>query len=264
MPAAEQVRNILENRSAVLRYLDESPATKPEIVDALQIPRSTLDRAIDELSEIGCVISENSAYRSTTAGHLALSEYDRYQSSTQSIQQSTTFLNFLPEDSDIDPALIDGASITLSEPHAPEQALIPSTELFREATMMKGLAPVVLSSYPELIGEQLATGDLSVEIIAAEKVISTLPKLVNSQAESILEAESLTVFETEVDLPYALWLMETPTGVHTGITAYDSTGVAGVLINNSEAAIQWAQSQYQRYREKAHLVSAIDSHNSNR
>ena len=259
MPAAEQVRNVLENRNAVLRYLVESPATKPEIVDSLEIPRSTLDRAINELSEIGCVGSKNGAYESTTTGRLALSEYDRYQSTTQAIHQSTTFLNYLPNDANIDPALLKGASITLSEPHAPEQALVPSTELFQEATMMKGLAPVVLSAYPDLIGEQLATGDLSVEIVATEEVISTLPELANSQAESLLDEESLTMYESETDLPYALWLMETPTGVHAGITAYDSSGVAGVLINDSDTAVQLARSQYQQYREEAHLISTIET-----
>ena len=256
MADAERVRTVLENRSVILRYLAESPATKPEIVEALETSRSTVDRAIRDLSEIDCVSEKSGTYKSTTAGRLVLSEYDRYQSTTQSIHESTTFLNYLPDDANIDPALLDDASITLSEPHAPEQALVPSTELFQEATMMKGLAPVVLNAYPNLVGDQLATRDLSVEIVATDKVISTLPELANSQAEDLLAEESLTLYETEADLPYALWLMRTPTCVHAGITAYDSSGVAGVLINDSDAAVQWTRSQYQQYREKAQLVSS--------
>lgn len=258
MTDAQRVRAILENRSAVLRHLVDAPATKPEIVSALHTSRSTVDRAIRDLVEIDCVTETNGAYESTPAGRLALAEHDQYRSRIDSIRRSAALLNRLPTRAEIDPVLLDGASVTLSEPHAPDQALVPSIELFEQATTLKGLAPVVLAAYPDLIAERLARTDLTVEIIAEKRVISTLPDFADSRGERLLDQESLTLYEADDSLPYALWLMDTPSRTHAGITAYDSGGVAGVLINDSAAAVDWAHAQYRQYRERAHRVSPSD------
>ena len=66
------------------------------------------------------------------------------------------------------------------------------------------------------------------------------------------------MYATDEQLPYALWVMETPDGTCAGITAYEDGGVRGVLMNDSEAAVTWAQGQYDAYRERARPVSGLE------
>ena len=191
----------------------------------------------------------------TTTGCLAVEEFEYYQTKTRSIQETREFLNYLPDDTPLDTDLLTSATITLAEDHAPDQALHPSIDLFEDATALKGLAPVVLTFYPDLIEEQLRQNDLTVEIIAETTVLETLPKLASSQVDPLLDHDAVSLFEANSSLPYALWLMETPNGDYAGITAYDSGGVVGVLINDSEQAIRWARAQYDSYRGAAQTVS---------
>lgn len=251
----KDIRQVLEHRSSVLASLISSPARKPELVDALDSSRSTVDRAIDELVSAGCVYKEGRKYIPTTAGRLAFEKYEEYEETTNAISETTAFVNSLPEDAPLDTALLKGSSVTMSSDHAPDQALASSTDLFKRSTRMRGLAPVVLSFYPSYIADQLALGDLTVEIIASPDVLGAIPSLPDFGSVSLAEAEELQLYESDQELPYALWLMDTPESSYAGITAYNKGGVAGVLINDSQAAVEWAEAEYERYRSAASETS---------
>lgn len=251
----EQFRRTLARRSSVLSQLATAPARKPELVDALDSSRSTVDRAIDELGAIGCIRKEDGAYVVTTTGRLALRRHDEYRRETDAIAATTAFVNHLPDDAPLSTDLLDGASVTMSSDHAPDHALSPSYDLFTRATRMRGLAPVVLSFYPNVVAERLAVSDLTVEIVASTDVIHALPSLPDLGETSLAEADGLSLYEAGEALPYALWLMDAPESTHAGITAYDAGGVAGVLINDSPAAVEWAEMQYERYRAASDEVA---------
>ncbi|MDS0293541.1 helix-turn-helix transcriptional regulator [Halogeometricum luteum] len=247
----ERLRRTLERRSAVASRLAAAPARKPALVDALDSSRSTVDRAIDELAAVGCVRREDSEYALTTTGRLALRTYEGYRSATDAIAATTEFVNCLPADAPLDTSLLDGASVSMSSEHVPDQALAPSTDLFKRATRMRGLAPVVLGFYPNTVAEQLSRDELTVEIVASAEVLGALPSIPDVGTASLSEADGLSLYESGGELPYALWLMETPESDYAGITAYDAGGAAGVLMNDSPAAVEWAESEYERYRADA-------------
>lgn len=190
-------------------------------------------------------------YVATTAGRLALREYEKYRRATDAVTSTAELLNHLPNDSPIGTDLLKGASVTMGAEHAPDQALAPSIDLFERATRMRGLAPVVLSFYPNLIAGRLSEGDITAEIIAESDVLDVLPELPSIGDAALSNTEGLSLYESHRELPYALWLMETPDASYTGITAYDSGGIAGLLMNDSDAAVRWAEEQYESYLETA-------------
>lgn len=251
---AARLRTVLANRHEVLRSLDQGPATKPELVGELDAARSTVDRAIRDLTEVGCVEPDDGRYRPTTAGRLALAEHDDYVAGTDAVHRATAFVNALPADSPPDVAMLRGCELTLAEPHAPEVALAPSIEVLDRATAMVGLAPVLLSAFPQLIVERVEAGGLSVEIVAQRNVIDSLSALAGGEGTRLLENDAVTVYSTDEPLPYALWVMETPGGAVAGITGYDDGGVHGVLLNDSDAAVERAREQYAAYRRSARRV----------
>ncbi|WP_235271556.1 hypothetical protein [Halorubrum saccharovorum] len=90
------LRSVLTKREAILGYLAESPARKPELVDELSISRSTVDRAIGELIDTDCVVADGAAYTVTKTGHLALAERTDYVASTDAIGRASELLKQLP------------------------------------------------------------------------------------------------------------------------------------------------------------------------
>ncbi|MFC6726607.1 hypothetical protein ACFQE1_20005, partial [Halobium palmae] len=76
-PPDERVRDVLAKRAPVLRTLADESARKPSLVDRLDCSRSTVDRAVADLIEIGFVSEEGGRYAATTAGRLALREQER-------------------------------------------------------------------------------------------------------------------------------------------------------------------------------------------
>ena len=161
----------------------------------------------------------------------------------------------MPADTALDVRLLDTGTVTMADDHAPDQALVPTVDIFKRATHLRGLAPVVLQFYPDLISKQFGESDLTVEIVAESAVLSTLPDIPSLSDTSLSDMDDLTLYESDGALPYALWLMDTPDESYAGITAYDSGGVAGVLVNDADSAVGWAETQYEHYRENAQLAS---------
>lgn len=251
----DRFRAILENRSEVLRALTADPDTKPALADSLDTSRSTIDRAIRDLESAECITRTDDGYVATTTGRLALAEYDRYCRRNGAIQGAYEFLNSLHPDAPVDPAILLDATISMPEEHAPDQALKPSIDLVKRSTSIRGLAPAVLSFYPDLLEQRVREADATIEIIAAEDVLAVLPNLMSERVSEFLEHDNVSLYHADGDLPYALWLMGTDDGIHTGITSYDSNGVAGVLLNDTDDAVEWATAEYERYLDSAELIS---------
>lgn len=255
----QSLRRVLEKRGDVLRYLADSTARKPDIVSDMTVSRSTVDRAIRDLTEVDCVTQDGGIYEATTTGHVALAEYEQYRAATDSIRRSGELLNSLPAEAAVDPVVLEGASITLAEPHAPDQAVASTMELLEEATAMKGLAPVVYESYVSKINEQLERDDFAAEIVAEPDVVSTLSDFPGGSINPLANADAVSVYRADETLPYALWVIETPSADHAGITVYDSGGIVGVIDNDSEAAVKWTLDTYREYRKRAQQVSISSS-----
>lgn len=249
-------RSLLESRSDVLRLLLDGPTTKAELSDQLEVSRSTIDRAIRDLESVECLTRADGGFVASTTGRLALTEYDRYCERTQTLRDSHAFLSALPDDAPITLDILHDATITIPTSHAPEEALQPSIELLREATTIRGTAPVVLSFYPDLFEECVREDDLTVELILADDVLATLPNMMSDRVGPFVRHENVTLYRAGEPLPYALWVMDTPDGRVAGITAYDAGGVAGLLVNDSPRAVEWVDAQYEQCRKHAKAVES--------
>ena len=255
-PSDSRLRTVLANRADVLRTLLDGPATKPELVDSLDAARSTIDRAISDLTDVGCIEATRGQYRTTAAGRTALEEYESYVEGTQAIHRATDFLNGLTANASVPTDLLRGCEITLAEGHAPDTALRPSIELLKQATELRGLAPVVHSLYPQIIEDRIDDGGLTVEIVAQRNVVDSLPELAGGDASHLIDQEAARLHTTGEQLPYSLWMMELPEGAVAGITAHEDGRVHGVPINDTEAALEAAKDQYEVYKQSATLITS--------
>ena len=105
------------------------------------------------------------------------------------------------------------------------------------------------------LSAQFERDSFDAEIVAETNVVSALSDFSTTLVDPFLQEESLSLYQTEKRLPYALWIRETPTDDHAGITVYNSGGIAGTIVNDSAGAVAWARKTYQEYRKQAQEIS---------
>jgi len=248
------MRETVARRRPVLRALRDAPRGKPGLVEALPVSRSTVDRAVSELLGADLVERDDDEYRLTGSGALALAAHEEYIDRTDGIAAATPVLNALPDATALDGALLDGCEVHLAEPRAPEGALSAAVSGLREATALRGFAPVVKSSYITLLHEEVTERNLEVEIIVERDVQDSFERLphVREELGALLAADSFRILATERSLPCALWTMESDDGHDLGgVTVHDAGGIVGVLVNDDPAAVEWCRESYETVRADA-------------
>lgn len=257
MANGEAMRNTLRKRNRVLKALSDSSQTKSELTNQTGVSRSTIERAIRSLQELGCIKKQSGKYHLTTAGKLALDTYQDYVEATDDLTELHEAINELPDNISVNHEFIRGASKSIADPQVPETALRESNKLLHSATKLTGLAPLSLPSYPDLLQSKIQENGLEVELIIEQNVLESLHEVRGDTFTDFVEHGNANLFSTNDSLPCAIWIMETPEGDYAGITIYNQGGVQAVLINNSETAIQWARNVYDEYRENATKVEEL-------
>jgi len=257
MSTGEAMRNTLRKRNQVLKALDDNSQSKFELTDNLNVSRSTIERAIRTLQELGCIRKQNKKYHTTTSGKLALDTYQDYVEMTEELTELHEIINSLPDSISIDREFIRGASKNIANPQVPETALRESNELLHSATKLTGLAPLSLPSYPDLLQSKIQENGLDVELIIEQDILESLHQVRGESFADFVEHENTNLFTTSDSLPCAIWIMETPEGDYAGITVYNQGSVQAVLINDSNDAIEWARSVYDVYQKNSTEVNKL-------
>ncbi|PSQ60765.1 hypothetical protein BRD18_00145 [Halobacteriales archaeon SW_7_71_33] len=265
----QSLRETLARRGTVLAALHSAPRNKPALVDTLPVSRSTVDRAIDELTEADLIERVDGDYRPTTAGEVALDCRRPYVERTDTLAAARPVLNAVDDtdadaEVDIDPVFLQHASVTVADPSVPENALGGAVDRLTASDRLRGFAAVVKPSYVSMLHGPVTGGDLSVEVIVERATREGLADLAygREQFADLLDSDDFEMLEVERDLPYALWLMddENETGGYAGVAVHETGGVAGLLATEHEPAVDWCRERYDAVRAAATPlpVDAVD------
>ncbi|WP_226010133.1 helix-turn-helix transcriptional regulator [Halomicrobium salinisoli] len=276
----EEVRglaDVVAQRREFLAALADRPRSKPDLVAATDTSRSTVDRAISDLSERGLVARDGNVYRPTYAGTRVLSIHEGYLGRLADVDRASDVLSDLPPDADLDPALLDGADVRTAEPHAQEYPIRPVVDVVADAQCLGAVVPVVTPQYVDAIRaacEGAATGGsepserasgserserpashaadrgVDVDLVVTPAVAETLQRR-HAESIRICREAGLTLYETEAAPPYALWAADTGTETCAGAVVHSETGVTGAVLNDADAAHEWARETVERYRASA-------------
>jgi len=254
--AGETVRGATRKRANVLAAVAAGTARKPALVDALDVSRSTVDRAVDDLTDAGLVADEGGEVVATAAGTLALSARREYEALTDALGEAAPLLAATAEDAPLDRTLFAGADVAIADPQAPEAALTPAVEAVAEADRLEGFAPVVKSNYASLVYEGVRERDLTVELVVGRETLASAASVAtpggHDDLAAVLAAGPVTLLGTDEALPYALWIARVEDGDDTvGVTVHDGGAIVGVVANDDPAAVEWAEGVYAGYRDDA-------------
>jgi predicted transcriptional regulator len=254
----QRVRDVLRKRGDVLAALSADRLDKRELGDAVGVSRSTVDRAIADLTEVGLVRDVGGGFEATRAGQLALETHRAYREATDTLGAAEPLLASMPDDAPMGIDVLDGGTVTYADPALPETALTEVLTRLPEAETLRGFAPVVKTNYVSMLEDAVVEEGLSVEIVLTADTLESLKRTTAARAEvaEFFAADAVDVFVTEEELPYALWLLDGPALEHAGITVHEGGAVVGVLSNERPEAVANYRDQYEAIRERARPIDA--------
>jgi predicted transcriptional regulator len=246
-----KVEDVLAKRGETLRALLEEPRAKRDLVDALDIPRSTLDRAVRELETAGLVEYRDGVYRPTLFGRTALETHEAYRRSLDDLASAADVVAPLPPDSPLDRTFLVGAEVVASAPHMPDQVVGRLIESVGDADRIRGVAPVGMDGHLDAFRDATTTRPGGLELVLTPELFDHIARTRPEETLDTIETGRATLFRTEVPFRFGLWLADDR---EAGVVVYTDTGIRGVLVNDAEPAVEWALDLYERVQGGAEPV----------
>lgn len=242
-------------RRAYLERLAGGPARQRELVDELGDSRSTVHRVTGRLREAGLAEKTNGAFVATRTGELLARLVGDAERAAATMREGATLLDALPADAPLDPAFFRAARAVPASPPLESSAdraveRVGSCERLR-AMVAAEYSRALSRAIHDRIRRDGARVDLLVDAAMARTATQRSPDWVRSGLDS--PATTLRVRES---LPYSLYVFEgADATVH--LVAHGERGeYLGRFETSDPAAVHWARSVVEEYREDAHTVDA--------
>jgi len=246
------------SRGDVLRALIEDPASTPDLVDRVDASRSTVDRALEDLQGCGLVRRSEDTYEATAVGVQTYEAYRSYLRRLEALDRVGEVFEPLPPDAPLNAEALVGADVLWPETHAPGSVLHHTTGIVERATRICGVGPAIFTEYIQAHRAAVEANDCSLEYVLPPGVIETARSTFTEAWADLRETGALDLRVIDEALPYELWHAETPSGAHAGITVFDDRGVHGAVVNDTDAMVSWARSEFRAYRERARAIADTD------
>lgn len=242
--------DVLARRAELLDALRDGPRSKPDLVSAWSMSRSTVDRAVRTLESRGFV-ERADCVSLTLQGRLALDAYEELAELVTAIEDATPVLDVLSPATAFDAALLRDANVVRPDPVAPQRPYVAYQELVEDATAVRGFVAAVLEENVPVFRERIVDDDVHVDLTLSP---DALDELVSSHADAIEESMAtgrLTLRRADETLEYALMLVEQADRTLACALVYGDNGLAGTIHNDDPDAVRWAERVYERLRRQA-------------
>ncbi|KTG27733.1 helix-turn-helix transcriptional regulator [Haloferax profundi] len=249
----EELLGLLVRRSDFLEGLAERPRDKRTLAEDLETSRSTVDRVLRDLTDVGFVRHTRSGYELTLLGRCSLEAFERYERTIEGVSNARDLLQMLPENAPLDPAFFAGARVYTPSPDIPDDVMDALFTSIEDSETLYGIAPVAISGQLKAFYDAATAGGTNVEMIVAHELLEKLLDAPSSRAIIVeqLQKETVNIYRAEISFGFGLWAVDD----EAGTVVYTDTGVGGIALNDSERAISWVTDLFVSLREDAELVT---------
>lgn len=249
------VPDLVHKRAPVLRALCEGAETKPEVGDATECSRSTIDRAVEELIDAELVERRGGHYYCTGAAARILESYDTFRAEAGIYYDRRDAIAALPRDADLPVAVLENARIAAPDPNMPDRALEVALQGLEDADRIYALVPWMLSIYDRFFNRAVLEHGLEIDVVYTRDVVEHIADLYHDRFEDLLESGRVDAYVVD-ELPrYTISVIEgidsTETGVRLDVMYFTDEEIQSVLQNSSEDAFEWGRDCFQEHRERA-------------
>lgn len=242
---------VLQRRVGVLTCLLEEPKDKRTLVEELDIPRSTLDRAVRELESINIVTYSNGKYAATPIGERLGHTFLSFLEQIEVTIELEPFLQHVSVDEfPLNLQLLTDAEVVVPADKNPYAMIDRHVQLLREADQARGMLPLVgLHGYQtahKRIVENGAEDELIVEPDVADVLVSD-PEFAEL-TEEMLTTGRFDLFIYDGTIPYFVGIYDDET-VQIGV---DEDGEPRALLETDRQEVQnWAHNIITEYKQQA-------------
>lgn len=249
--AFEELLPLFSRREDLLTELQGEPVSKSALVSALDVSRSTVDRAMRELGEHDLVERTGEGWVLTLAGQLLVREYENYRRRSAGIERAHPVLSVLPPDVDLDPCALAGAEVITADRTAPYRPAEAYLDLFRSANRAWMLNTALTERYVEEFHRQATEGGLQLQIACATSVVERLIAEHRGALAEALDSGNVTMRELDGSLPFSLGVFDVDGERALGLIIYGEEGSHGAIINEDPEAVAWGEAFFTRHWEAA-------------
>lgn len=248
-------------RSDILANLVEKPYEKRDLVDELDIARSTLDRAIRELEAYGLVTYSDGKYTVTTIGERLSVHFFSLLGRVELTIEFEPFLEYTSTDEfDLDVRELAGADLLTPESNDPYAMINRHVKVLGRADHFRGVLPIIGLHAFETAYERVLDHGAYHELIVDSGVAETLRSNEDYQNKfrELCEQNGCEILVYDGAIPYFVGVFDDEI-VQIGV---DEGGEPRALLETDRREVRtWAHETLEEYKQQATPVAQLLSQN---
>lgn len=231
----------IHDRFRYLEVLAEGQLHKPELVDRLNVSRSTVDRAIRELENAGFVEKGKGGYTATLTGRIAYERHRTYRREVDALVDAQRVLDPLPAAVEFDVDAITGAESILGTEQTPYQPREAMADTIRDAETYRAVLPTLPDpKHLRQLYEHVVTQGNPAELILPRELLDPLREELPVRLPVMADSDGFSLFVGDVP---EFGVMRTGAGAESTVSTlvFTSGGnLHGLMRNRSPEAVAWA------------------------
>lgn len=249
---------VVARRIEFIDLLDDEGALETrDIVDALDHSRSTVTRALRDLREANLIEKTADGYDTTLPGVMGAAAYHRYRTASKAILTSKQLLTSIPDSHAPSIDVIVGADTTLAETDFPIRPLEAVSTRIRDADTVQAYFPTLINSHLLRVWHRAVVADaVEGQAVIDPDLLTVLKGQYPQMLAEMAATAEFSAFATSGP-PYGIVLATTSDTTTVSLIVYETdTTIRGTLTNDSEAAVEWARTEFKRLEREAVEVTA--------
>jgi len=239
----------------VLEEADE-PLRQSEILERLDVSKSTTHRQMNRLNQMDFVVKEDDGYSLTDLGGAVAERTGEYVSEVSTAHEYREFLDTL-NGADLSLSEVSDAEVTRATTDSPVAPLVRLAELTADASEVLALTNSVAPESFKVSREKMRDGEQEVDMVIDGRIMESLRSSdwFGEEVRQDLSAGTLRLWVHDEPVPYQIGVMDD----RLCLGAEDENRMpVAMLETENESAVEWAQREFKRYRERAERLAASD------
>ncbi|WP_449272333.1 helix-turn-helix transcriptional regulator [Halorhabdus salina] len=255
MPSSCELDNVLSKRSHHLQALIEQPRPKSELEDIVECSRSTLNRSLRELADVGLGKYEDGIWKPTLLGRYSYQARADYRERLRNLSEAASLLQDQSYECSLSSQFLEGAEVHTAESSVPDAVLQTLFDFEDSSKKVCVATPTLTTGFARQIHHHVVDGAIeSLEIVFTEKQLEKIRASFPEFIPNLLGHTGVDLFRSSIPFSYGIWLVDS---IKAAVVIFTEQGVRGVLVNEKEKSVEWATTQYEQVKHGAEGIENV-------